>query len=163
MEASSPFDRDVSCCLKMADSLFGRDGNRSFGFFENVLRGWHHTILQIAGYWCSRGLELLAHLLQSSCFRCSDVSKEKHEQKLHSFLGHHEQTLHQEALEKLWTDALEQGKWPFVFNNVGHDFYEALERLAFSGWWRSRLETNFCHNQGLCGQSRYRLGERSKN
>lgn len=54
-------------------------------------------------------------------------------------LGHHEETLHQEALQNLRTNALEEAQWALVLNNIAHHLDKTLEWLALSPCRRLRL------------------------
>src|SRR5215471_14417711 len=71
-------------------------------------------------------------------------------QRASPLLGHHQQSLDQESFHDLRSDSLEQGKRPFMFNDVIHHFAKVLERLALSTWGRSRLQSDLSHDQWLC-------------
>lgn len=121
-------------------------------FVEDVFRDWQDS-----------ALKLLGCILQPLLPHGADVGKEQDEQDFDSFLGHHQNTLHHEALHELRSDALEQGEWAFVFDDVGHNFGEGLKGLAFSGWWRARLQTDFGDDQRLCANRGDGFGDGSKN
>jgi hypothetical protein len=69
------------------------------------------------------------------------------------FFCHHEETLDEKSLEKLRTNTLEQAHHSLLLNDVGHHLAETLERLAVTGCWRPRLETNFGYDQRLGRES----------
>lgn len=66
-------------------------------------------------------------------------------------LGHHEDPLHQEALEDLRPDALEQAHQALVLDDELHHLDEARKGLAVPCRRRLGLQADLGHNQGLGG------------
>lgn len=64
-------------------------------------------------------------------------------------LGHHQETLNQQSLQNLRTDALEERHRSLMLYNILHDFRESLKGLPIPRWWRLRLQPNFSYNQRL--------------
>jgi hypothetical protein len=91
----------------------------------------------------------LLQLVQLLCSHFAHISEQQNERQLHSLLGHHQEALHQQALQDLRANALEQAAGAFVHDDVVHDFDEGLEGLAVAGWRRARLQAYFGHNEWL--------------
>ena len=48
--------------------------------------------------------------------------------------SHHQETLDNNTLGYLGGYSFEERQWALMLNDVGHDFDEALERLALPSW-----------------------------
>lgn len=71
-------------------------------------------------------------------------------------LGHHQKTLDQKTLQDLRPNALEESQKTLVIDDVLHHLHKALEGLAISAWWGTRLQADLGDDQRLgsdCGQS----------
>lgn len=75
---------------------------------------------------------------------------------------HHQDTLHQQPLEDLRPNALEQAPWAFVRDDELHNLDEALERLPLPRRGRLRLQADLGHDQGLGDDSGERLRHRAE-
>lgn len=78
-------------------------------------------------------------------------------------LGHHQDALYQEALEKLGPDTLEQAQGTLVLDNELHNLDEALERLAVANRGRLGLQADLGDDEGLGDDGGNRLGQSAKN
>ena len=86
------------------------------------------------------------------------VSEEQNENQFDSLLGHHEETLYEQAFHDLWTDAFEEAEEAFVLDDEAHDLAEGLKRLTISRWGWLGLETDFSDDERLCCDCGERLG-----
>lgn len=67
------------------------------------------------------------------------------------FLGHHENTLNEQALENLRTNSLEETWSALIINDELHNFDETLERFAVSSWRWLGLQADLGNNERLGG------------
>jgi hypothetical protein len=66
------------------------------------------------------------------------------------FLGHHQESLHQQPLEDLGSNTLKQCPCTLVLNDVLHDLCKGFEGLAISCWRGFRLQANLGDDERLC-------------
>ena len=78
-------------------------------------------------------------------------------------LGHHQDALYQEALEKLGSDTLEQAQNALVLDNELHNLDKALKGLAVANRGRLGLQADLGDNEGLGSEGGNRLGQSAKN
>ncbi|KAJ6260982.1 hypothetical protein Dda_3647 [Drechslerella dactyloides] len=78
------------------------------------------------------------------------VPVHQQEHQLDPLLRHHEQTLHQQSLHQLRSDALVEAQQTFVVHDVAHHFDEGFEFLLASR--RGGLQADFCDDEGLRGE-----------
>jgi len=77
-------------------------------------------------------------------------------------LRHHQNTLDEQSLQQLWSNALEQAHDTLVLDDERHHLDEALERLAISCWWWLGLQTDFGDDQRLRRQRGESFGHGTK-
>lgn len=91
----------------------------------------------------------LGQLIELLLSHLAHGTEQQHEQQLDALLGHHQDSLHEKALEQLWTDSLVQTEETVALEDKLHDFDEGLEGLSVTLWRGLALQADFGDDQGL--------------